>query len=165
MNWSDIGKNIIKAAPLLGSALMGPTGGVVGTLIASQFGAERNNPEDVMQKINADPNAVLKLKELELTNQQKLAEIALEEHKATLQDIASARAREVQLAQSGNRDWMPSILALIVTSGFFITFFIIFFTQSDSGDKEVLNVMSGNLGAGLISVLGYYFGSSNKEKK
>src|SRR5687767_214532 len=94
MSWSDIGKNIIKSAPLLGTALMGPAGGAVGTLIASAFDADPTNVEDILTKVSTDPNSLIKLKEIEANNKNRLSEIALEEYKAALQDKASARNRE-----------------------------------------------------------------------
>lgn len=63
MNLIDIVKNI---SPILGTALGGPAGGLVGTAIASLFGANPKDSEDLIKRINSDANAILKLKELEL---------------------------------------------------------------------------------------------------
>ena len=62
--------NIVeKAAPLLAEALGGPIGGIAGMLtsvIASAFGGKDTDIDDIVSKIQSDPNAAAKLKELEI---------------------------------------------------------------------------------------------------
>lgn len=70
MEWKDLGTSLIEHAPKLGGLLLGPTGAIGGQLLASLFGSEPT-PEKVQQAINADPNAVMKIKELEATKFQQ----------------------------------------------------------------------------------------------
>jgi len=67
MEWSDIGKIIGSVAPMIGTLLAPVTGGssvAIGALVSSVLGVE-NKPEAVAKAIKADPNALLKIKELE----------------------------------------------------------------------------------------------------
>ena len=71
MAWQDTLKKIASAAPLLGRLLPIPGAGVAGDLIAAAFGT-KNDPESLEVAINADPNAVLKLREIEDNNRTLL---------------------------------------------------------------------------------------------
>jgi hypothetical protein len=71
MAWQDTLKKIASAAPLLGRLLPIPGAGVAGDLIAAAFGT-KNDPESLEAAINADPNAVLKLREIEDNNRTLL---------------------------------------------------------------------------------------------
>jgi hypothetical protein len=75
MDWKDIASIVGKGAPLLGTLSGGPPGALIGGMIASALGSE-NTPEGVSAAIANNPDAYLKLKELELNNKTKLEEIA-----------------------------------------------------------------------------------------
>jgi len=84
MDWKDLGSSIANVAPMLGG-LLGSIVPGIGTIagagagsaikaIASIFGlAEDAKPEDVMEVIKADPQAVVKLKmaEMDFTLKQR----------------------------------------------------------------------------------------------
>jgi hypothetical protein len=77
MKWSDIGKDIAKAAPLIGSILGGPAGaaaGAVGSIVASVLGVD-NTPAAVAQELKKNPDALAKVRKAELAHQDKLAEL------------------------------------------------------------------------------------------
>jgi len=74
---------------------------------------------------------------------------------ATLSDNASARNREIQL-----RDWMPGILAVGTTLGFFGLLSVFAFVIIPVANASVLNILIGSLASGFGCVLQYYFGSS-----
>ena len=74
MDWKDVGKMAAGAAPVLAGILGGPVGAVVGAagaLAASCLGVEAK-PEAVAQAIQVDPQAVIKLKELEVAERSRL---------------------------------------------------------------------------------------------
>ncbi|QFT84955.1 hypothetical protein FIU88_08200 [Halomonas sp. THAF12] len=64
MDWSDVAETVGKVAPAAGSALYGPLGAAVGRVIADQLGVEQS-PEAVGQAVQADPEAAVKLREIE----------------------------------------------------------------------------------------------------
>ena len=68
---------------------------------------------------------------------------------------ASARTRQVAM-----RDGTPTVLALLVTAGFFGMLGIMAFRDLPIPNKDMLNVMLGSLGAAWVAVVSYYFGSS-----
>lgn len=85
MNWKELGNKIASSAPLLGSALGGPLGGGLGSLVASVFGAE-SEPDKIMAAIQADPNAAVKLQEIESQERVRLREIVADQTKVSLQE-------------------------------------------------------------------------------
>jgi hypothetical protein len=83
MEWRDVAEMAAKAAPVVGSLLGGPAGGAVGALVATALGVD-STPPAVAAAIATNPDAAIKLRELErderlglaqLANQQRLAEI------------------------------------------------------------------------------------------
>ncbi|MDZ7804332.1 hypothetical protein [Thiohalophilus sp.] len=83
--WSNLGDTVAKAAPLLGGAIGGPGGAALGKMVASVFGVEGDDPEAIQSAINQDPEAAIKLREIETRHRQKLEELALERHRAELE--------------------------------------------------------------------------------
>lgn len=83
MNWSDIKKAVGKAAPMLGTLVAGPAGGAVGAMISSALGVE-NTPDAVFEEIQKNPEALLKLKEIEAKRQIDLQGLMVDHAKADM---------------------------------------------------------------------------------
>lgn len=59
-----------------------------------------------------------------------------------------------------------NILATISVLGFFVVIILLIMKPVPEGNKDVVNVIIGFLGAGLVGgVAGYYFGASKAETK
>jgi hypothetical protein len=118
MDWKDIAGTVGKAAPILGTLLGGPAGAAVGALVASALGTG-SDPSEVAQVLATNPDAAVKLRQIESDRAVRLQELATDMAKADLQtaaaDRASARDRE---AKTGDT-LTPRTLALLVTLGFF----------------------------------------------
>lgn len=170
MDWKELGKSIIKlGAPLLGSVVGGPAGSAIGGMVASLFGADPNDPADILAKISLDPQAAVKLQELQLNHKERLEElkieegkIALEETKAILADRQSARQRETAVVQAtGKSDINLYLLAWTIVVGFFVLTGILMFKDCFSPQiTGVVNLLFGGLVSGFATVLAYFFGSS-----
>ena len=77
MDWSDITGFIGQAAPLLGGILAGPAGAAAGRLVASALGVE-DKPDAVAEALKADPQALAKVRELELQQAVDLRKLAIQ---------------------------------------------------------------------------------------
>lgn len=105
-SWDDVKGVVAKAAPLLGSAL-GPAGGAVGTLIASALGTD-DTPEAIASAIQADPEALVKLKTLEREHQRELKQMVLEAETARLAEINKTMRAEASAQDGFVRRWRPT---------------------------------------------------------
>jgi hypothetical protein len=64
MQWSDIASTVGKFAPLVGTALGGPAGAAVGAIVSAALGTP-NSPDAVSQALQVNPDAAVKLAEIE----------------------------------------------------------------------------------------------------
>jgi len=148
--------NLIKgAAPALASAVAGPLGGLAISAIANKLGV---SPEQVPTAIKNDPDALIKIKELEL-----------EYAKLTVQDRASARGRESSIAISEAAPLISKIvtpvLALIVVGVWGLVQWFILHNTVPQEMRELVIRLLGTLDGALMLVLAYFFGSSSKDEK
>ena len=74
MDWKDVGNAIGKFAPVLGGLIGGPLGAGIGGLISTALGVD-NNPDAIQNAINTDPQASIKIKEIEANQSIQLAQI------------------------------------------------------------------------------------------
>lgn len=86
MEWKDLAATVGRVAPILGTLLGGPAGGAIGGLIASALGTD-NTPSAVSQALQVNPDAAVKLAQIEAEQKTKLAELATDQAKA---EIAAA---------------------------------------------------------------------------
>lgn len=148
--------NLIKgAAPALANAVAGPLGGLAISAIANKLGVP---PEQIPTAIQNNPEALVKIKELEL-----------EYAKLTAQDRASARSRESSIAISADAPLISKIvtpvLALIVVGIWGLVQWFILHNTVPQEMRELVIRLLGTLDGSLMLVLAYFFGSSSKDEK
>lgn len=78
--WDNVKKIIGTAAPMIGTLIGGPAGTAVGGMVASALGVE-NTPNAIEQELKANPEALLKLKQLESDERVRLRELSVEQSK------------------------------------------------------------------------------------
>lgn len=106
--WDSIKDTVAKAAPLLGTALGGPAGGAVGGLIASVLGVD-NDPEAIGHALKSDPNAFLKLQQLEKEHERELRRMVIEAETAQQAEINKTMRAELQADGIFKSGWRPFI--------------------------------------------------------
>lgn len=106
MNWSDIAKSIASYAPMV-STVLAATGvgapaaaaiAAAGSLISGALGVP-NTPDDVAQALVTNPDAAVKLKQIEADHGEHLAQIAAGKEVAELNADTSALATVNQTMQ------------------------------------------------------------------
>lgn len=171
MDLKEFGAKIAKLAPAIGGAFLGPSGAAAGSLlvlIAEQFGLTCDaNPEEVMSAINADPDAVIKLKALEIEQQTLIMKLnydrELEQMKADLENVKSAREREQEITKAtGKKETTLYILAWIVVTGFFASFVLVTVMDMPVSDvsQTAISMLLGALISSYRDIMNYFFGSS-----
>jgi hypothetical protein len=162
MEWKDVGKTVAKAAPILGAVLGGPVGavaGAAGSLLGGLFGCEAD-PSEILRAVQADPEAAVKLKEMEIKYRTTLLDWRARQLEAELENTKSARRAEVDKALAGyGGAWATPAVALIVTCGFFYMLRVLLSGQAGTDNQAAL-ILLGSLGTGFGAVVNYYLGSS-----
>lgn len=161
MDWSDLGKKIAGFAPLLGGVVGGPAGGAIGSVIASMFGVE-NKPDLILNAINSDPNAAMKLKEIELNNKPELQRIAIELARFEIEDKQNAR-------KENKHSCVPAILSGVLSVVIIGIIYLLFYTVVPEGSKDVLFMLLGVVVKEWGGAMQYWFGttrsSANKDMR
>jgi hypothetical protein len=140
-------------APTIASALGGPLAGLAVEAISKAVGID---PKDVQSsidsgKLTSEQIGQIKLAEIEMA--ARAQELGLDFEKLSVQDRSSARDM-----QSTTKSMIPSILAMLVTLGFFGILVGLMTEQFKTSDA--LMMMLGSLGTAWTGIIAFYFGSS-----
>lgn len=154
-SFGDKAKQVIgTVAPMLGTVLGGPLGGLAGAALAKALGTDDPKAQETMIA-SGDPEILLKLKQAENDLQTHLKQLDIDEEKLHFDDTANARAREI-----ATHDSTPMWLAFLVTFGFFGVLGALLALGKPKEGGDVLLVLVGSLGTAWAGIISYYFGSS-----
>lgn len=153
--------SIIKTvAPMIGTAIGGPLGGMALTAAASALGISQPTtdklkavlagitPEQSLALQSAEHDFAIKMQELGFDNVQKLEAIAAGDRDS---------ARKMQI---GSPSWVPAALSIGVTFGYFIVLVGMMTKSLVIADSQVALMMLGSLTTAWGSVLAYWFGTT-----
>tara|TARA_R110002096_G_scaffold427197_1_gene637733 strand:+ start:75 stop:602 length:528 start_codon:yes stop_codon:yes gene_type:complete len=165
MNWDNVKSLIGNSAPIIGGLLGGPAGAGIGTLISSVLGVE-DNPNAVINELKANPEAMLKLQQMQTTHKEKLEEFRLSEIEMNLKDVASARDRQIKSeTATGQKDWNLYALAWLIVGGYFGLIFFLLSGTVPEDKTGVIYMLFGTLATAFGGVIQYFFGSSAGSKQ
>lgn len=168
MDWKNLAATVSKVAPMLGALVGGPVGGAAGTavkMIAGALGVEEN-PDAIEAEIRANPDALLKLKEIEANSKVELERLFLEQEIARLADVSDARGRQIEHEKAiGKADSNLYVLAWVVVVGFFGLMGLLCFKALPADSNGVIFMLFGALATGFGQVLQYFFGSSKSSSE
>lgn len=151
MSWDSIKNAVGKIAPIAGTLLGGPAGAAVGGLISSALGVE-NTPEAVAAALG-NPDAVIKLRELESNERQHLLQMQL----STLQ----AELADTQHARSAHKDsYMPSAITFMLTAMCAGLLYAILFVPVVEENKELAFTLFGTCFTLWASSISYWVGTT-----
>ena len=107
MEWKDVAKVVGGAAPILGTLLGGPAGAAVGALVASALGSG-NTPDEVSQALVTNPEAAVKLKEIESRRQVDLQTLVVqaEGNRLTADTAAIQAVNATMQAEAKSEHWL-----------------------------------------------------------
>lgn len=174
--WFSIKSAITTISPFLGRLIGGPLGEKVGDMIASALGVE-NTPQAVAKALSSDPNAAIKIMELQSKHAQTLAEIAYksEELESRALEMTNETMRvEYQSQSTFKTAWRPlfgyvvAVAWFIQTAGIVVSIMYGTFFDPDTGAKllttfsDVEKALSTQWIVAL-SVLGINISKTSKE--
>lgn len=155
-----LGRSLIGAGlPALGTAVAGPIGGqVIGGILHGLGLKDGSSISDVEKALETDPEAAVKLKELE--SQVALAELDLigVEQQELTKRLESDNSSESWLT----RNIRPMTL-MVLTGGYLVYIYSVMFIL-DGPELETATTFGLQLSMLLGSVTSFYFGSRGFEK-
>ena len=154
---------LFRSAPTLATALGGPLAGMAVKTLSNVFlGHENGSEEDVKAALEgASPETLAQLKQIDADFKARMKELDIDLERIAANDRDSAR--KMQMA---NQDWIPRVLALLITVGFFGILVWMLMKGMPQTGTEALLMMLGALGTAWTGVINFYYGSSagSKEK-
>ena len=150
-----------QVAPTLATALGGPMAGLaVKTLSNVLLGHEEGSDEDLSKALgSATPEQLSDIKKIDADFKVRMKELDIDLEKISAGDRDSARKMQME-----TKDWVPKVLAVAITIGFFgILVWMLVYGMPPSG-TEALLMMLGALGTAWTGVVNFYYGSSAGSK-
>ncbi len=161
--WDGIKSLLGSAAPIIGTLVGGPAGAYVGGLIANALGVE-NTPEAIEFELNNNPDALVKIKQLESDERIALKELAfkhanLESEERQLSVTKQHATMQAELASNDPwvRRWRPTFgyaVCLAWCLLFFGLAFVMIFSPSEAANLVNSIVALTPLFGIALSVLG-----------
>lgn len=165
MEWKDLKDIVGKSAPILGGLLGGPVGAGVGGLISNVLGV-KGDPMSVMTELTQNPEAVLKLKQIQLDHKQKLEELKLEEIR-----ILQKRYESAHQTYNKNSNMADKIAVQVIRWNLPVIFLLVagnlYIVDQFKEDPTLIAIASNIIGIAIgklfserQAVINFFFGSS-----
>jgi len=140
-------------APTIATAVAGPFGTMAYGLIAHELGISPDEAKTTIEagKLTAEQIASVQLAEVQI--KAKAQELNLDFAQLVVADRKSAREMQAQ-----TRSYIPAVLAISVTIGFFGI--LIGMMTETFKTSDALMLMLGSLGTAWTGIIAFYFGSS-----
>ena len=140
-------------APTIATAVGGPFGTMAYGLIAHELGVSPDEAKSTIEagKLTAEQIASVQLAEVQI--KARAQELNLDFAQLVVADRKSAREMQAQ-----TRSYIPAVLAIAVTIGFFGI--LIGMMTETFKTSDALMLMLGSLGTAWTGIIAFYFGSS-----
>jgi hypothetical protein len=171
--FQKIGDAVVDFAPGIATVLAAtgvgaPIAGAVGAVgaLGRAFGlGSTAKPEEVLSAISADPEIRLKAMIADNDFVLKKRDQDIEEMKAELADVQSARSREVEITKTtGKRDLNMIVVGWVIILGYMGTMAFLLYSASIGrpikDETGILFILLGNLVTFVGMVVGYLYGTS-----
>lgn len=165
MDWKQIASTVGNVAASVAPLLGGPAGMAIsiGSQIAGALGTE-NSAEAVLNQLQTNPEAALKLKQWEHEERQQIREahialqkVELEQYKAELDDRQSAR-------QTHKDHWMPTALVFMLFGLTCAVLWVLFYGPDMDSNRDIIIYIVGQV-IGMFSASVAYWVSSTRGSK
>lgn len=158
-DWKSVVETI---APIIGTALGGPFGGMAAKVVSNALLGKDDATEDELMNAmqNASPEQLQTLKSADHDFKIQMKQLGIDEQKLVFDDKDSARKREMVV-----KDKTPAVLAYIVTFMFALALTGLYFVEIPDPNKATIYLMLGSLGTLTVGAFAYYHGSSRSSAK
>lgn len=152
MDWKSLVGKLSGFAPVIGTAIGGPAGGIVGSMVAAALGVEET-PEAIAKELKHNKEAYIKLKKLESDERLKLQEYANDTLKAELQDSQNAR-------KAHRHSKMPAVITVMLTLIVSGLLYAIMYTSIPKGSENLAMMMFGQVFGLWGASIAYWVGTT-----
>lgn len=140
-------------APTIATALGGPLAGMAIEAVSKAVGIDPSEVQNTINNGKLTADQIASIQQAELALKARAQEMGLDFESLATQDRKSAR--DMQMAV---KSWIPPILAIGITVGFFGI--MAGMMSGNVTSSEALMIMLGSLGTAWTGVISFYFGSS-----
>ena len=147
MSWIE------QLAPTIASCLGGPLAGMAVEAISKAIGVDPSAVQDTINSGKLTAEQIASIQQAEIALKAKAQEMNLDFEQLAVQDRKSARDM-----QNTTKSFIPPLLALIITLGFFGI--LIGMMTGKVTSSDALMLLLGSLGTAWTGVISFYFGSS-----
>ena len=143
-------KNI---CPTLATCLAGPLAGLAVEAVSKAIGVDPSAVQDTINSGKLTADQIASIQSAEIALKAKAQEMNLDFEQLAVQDRKSARDM-----QTTTKSFIPPLLALIITLGFFGI--LVGMMTGKVTSSDALMLLLGSLGTAWTGVISFYFGSS-----
>ena len=140
-------------APTLATAIAGPFGTMAYGLAATALGVSPEEAQKTIESGKLTSEQIASIQQAEIAIKARAQELGLDFAKLNVEDRKSAREMQAE-----TRSYIPAILAVTVTVGFFGI--LIGMMTETFKTSDALMLMLGSLGTAWTGIIAFYFGSS-----
>jgi len=140
-------------APTIASCLGGPLAGMAVEAVSKSLGIDPNAVQDTINSGKLTADQIASIQSAEIALKAKAQEMNLDFEQLAVQDRKSARDM-----QTTTKSFIPPLLALIITLGFFGI--LVGMMTGKVTSSDALMLLLGSLGTAWTGVISFYFGSS-----
>jgi hypothetical protein len=140
-------------APTIATALGGPLAGLAIEAVSKAIGIDPKDVQSTISEGKLSSDQIMLLKQAEIDMAARAQEMGLDFAKLNVEDRKSAREMQAE-----TRSYIPAILAVSVTIGFFGI--LVGMMTETFKTSDPLMLMLGSLGTAWTGIIAFYFGSS-----
>ena len=140
-------------APTLATAIAGPFGTMAYGLAATALGVSPEEAQKTIESGKLTSEQIASVQQAEIAIKARAQELGLDFAKLNVEDRKSAREMQAE-----TRSYIPAILAIAVTLGFFGI--LVGMMTETFKTSDALMLMLGSLGTAWTGIIAFYFGSS-----
>ena len=152
MNW------LMQIAPTIATALGGPLGGLAYEAVSKVLGISQDDAKKMLDDGKLTSDQIASVQQAEIALKAKAQELGLDFEQLAVADRTSARNM-----QSSTHSFIPPMLAIGITIGFFGILYALMTDKVTKSDE--LMIMLGSLSTAWTGVIAFYFGSSAGSQK
>lgn len=169
MGWLDLVEGI---APTIATCLGGPLAGAAVGGLEQVFGITPAAGATVKDRtaavsaavLGATPEQLAAVRKADQDFQAKMAELGFKDTE-TIAQLAVEDRESARGMQISTRSRTAPFLALLITGGFFGTMLLVMFEPMVQAAHDAATLLLGSLGTAWVSVVSFYFGSSEGSQR